>query len=76
LNFLNNKRTVSSIFKSNSEINFYSNEYDYVAFVPWASFSGRLNKTPSLVWIEKLSQLKTKKMKVINLNLDLKEKQL
>lgn len=74
LAFINHEKAIGSVFRSNPDISSYFEDYDYIAFVTWASFAGRLNKESSFVWIDKLNQIENKKVKVISLNLDLKAK--
>lgn len=52
-----------------------SDEFDYLIILTWAKFIGKLNKTNTLTWSQKLTEItfEGKKIKVIYLNLDPRE---
>lgn len=57
------------------DIRINSDEFDYLIILTWAKFIGKLNKTNTLTWSQKLTEItfEGKKIKVIYLNLDPRE---
>lgn len=57
------------------DIRINSDEFDYLIILTWAKFIGKLNKTNTLTWSQKLTEItfEGKKIKAIYLNLDPRE---